>query len=542
MATVNYTPRTKPKAHPIPLSLIMGEYWKGWAQWTDDCDEFHQQRRKSNIVDNNMGNIIEHVPNPVVKKNGLNSEKYNGLTLAERLNMEKDESSGSSDASYIGSHSESSSVYNNGDSDTESSTTNRDSICRTPISIMSVSDNDLPAGSDPILNPKVTNRIEQDLGEDIPPLFMDDGTIDTDTYELVEELDPVAIYEPDRLYTLGEKLEMRVYYYRNKLGTGPEVMVKRYFRTLLKSVARRRYELKPFGEAKYDNPRNLSQYAPETFMEYPASYINEQVNRGVLNLDIDSSLDAKSQTPILISSGADSHPYLNQSLNIYNQRVKTNIKNAQLSNRSNDDIDQPTPIYIRAPAPVNNKATLNGLTGRGSGGRLSSGARNAFMPPHLRNHNRSPASPVSNIEIDFNMHPRERRRLLREMEENTRRSNYKGRSLGGRRDRLGSNRSHMSSGSGGGSDKYGMRLYGFQSLEDFDHNDIRQLMQKYGVDRMGRIFIPKDRQTGMNRNFAFINFNTEEEVTNALDTLSNAGRIMFDHVIIKAQRSNPRET
>ena len=125
-------------------------------------------------------------------------------------------------------------------------------------------------------------------------------------------------------------------------------------------------------------------------------------------------------------------------------------------------------------------------------------------------------------------------------------NNYSGRSFNRRdsngRNRLGSNRSTTSTGSDSGSDEFGIRLYEFQSLVDYNNNDIRNLLNKYGITRMGRVFIPKDKRTGLNRNFAFVNFRSEEEVTNVLSILESVGRITFDHVVIKVQRSKPRDS
>lgn len=571
--------------HPLPLPLLMGEEWQGWTQWFKDCDQYHRESRyHSKMMQGFNPDSLQFTDITD------NEEEYEGLNLAERLTAKKNDKNAStgattpmtpftplsphpviSAAALVGGQ-----VNNrNRSSNSVSSECNTVSRCSTP-SIRSKTE--LAAGTPAIRNPELVSKLSIFLPDDAPPLFLDDGQLNTEEYELIRELEPRRLDQSrtNQLLSVGEYLEERISYYRRKhrppsedntesttdmtQDLGPEIEVKRKVRIMPLSVMKRYQEWQPFGDAMYDQcVPNVNRFADRVYMDYSSKFLKEQHTGGRLSLDLTNASYPNEQ--IHMESDAMACPNLTAELKVYNQFIKTKHK-AQYA----DEPEAPEPVFIRSDKPSMSEANIdndesrpNILASRHTGG--------VFRPKHLRQESQQTSRQLgsntqSAPEFDPDMHPSERRRLLRQMENKQRQannsSNYQGRTFGrrtqspirggqqirgsGRRSRLGSNCSTASSGSmSQTSDKYGLRLYGFNSLEEFDHNDIRDMLIKHGVQRPGRVFIPRDRQTNKNRNFAFVNFRSEEEVTQALDILQASGRIAFDHVFIKVQRSKPRD-
>ena len=63
--------------------------------------------------------------------------------------------------------------------------------------------------------------------------------------------------------------------------------------------------------------------------------------------------------------------------------------------------------------------------------------------------------------------------------------------------------------------------------------DIATFLRKYGISNFGKITIPKDRETGINRDMTFINFETVEDAKQAIDILNNQ-RARFGFSCVKA--------
>lgn len=63
--------------------------------------------------------------------------------------------------------------------------------------------------------------------------------------------------------------------------------------------------------------------------------------------------------------------------------------------------------------------------------------------------------------------------------------------------------------------------------------DIAAFLRKYGINDFGKITIPKDRDTGINRDMSFINFESVEAAKLAIDILNNQ-RARFGFSCVKA--------
>lgn len=72
--------------------------------------------------------------------------------------------------------------------------------------------------------------------------------------------------------------------------------------------------------------------------------------------------------------------------------------------------------------------------------------------------------------------------------------------------------------------------------EDVTEDDLRELFSRAG--HVARIYLAKDRQSGLSRGFAFINFNTRREAEAAINLLSGHG---YDNLILKVEWAKPRE-
>ncbi len=72
----------------------------------------------------------------------------------------------------------------------------------------------------------------------------------------------------------------------------------------------------------------------------------------------------------------------------------------------------------------------------------------------------------------------------------------------------------------------------FEAEED----DLRNIFDEYG--KVSRVSMPKDRETGKKRGFAFVEMDSDEEEEKAIEELDNAewmGRI------IKVNKAKPKE-
>jgi hypothetical protein len=67
--------------------------------------------------------------------------------------------------------------------------------------------------------------------------------------------------------------------------------------------------------------------------------------------------------------------------------------------------------------------------------------------------------------------------------------------------------------------------------------DIAAFLRKYGITDFGKITIPKDRETGINRDMTFINFDTVEAANKAVSTL-NGQRARFGYSCVKAMMAH----
>lgn len=68
---------------------------------------------------------------------------------------------------------------------------------------------------------------------------------------------------------------------------------------------------------------------------------------------------------------------------------------------------------------------------------------------------------------------------------------------------------------------------------DNSTGDIAAFLRKYGIVDFGKITIPKDRDTGINRDMTFINFETVDAAQKAIDILNNQ-RARFGYSCVKA--------
>lgn len=531
--TTDYQP--KYTVHPLPLQTIMGDEWKGWKSWFDSCKEYHDKKRLKK-TENSSNNSDSS--NSINKKKQV-LDKYNGMSLAERLNivemMDSEEDTNSNVATEDDRESIVSSITTHTDVTHYSDVVDNTNNCK------------LKPGSLPIKNPDINNNIRSFIQPDDPPLFLENGELNTHMYEqLMDRNTTCIINEPNIITAVGERVEERTKYYKHK-ETGKIITARHIVRIMPKSIMMRR-NWQPFGEATYDQTLpNISRYGDKVHMEYSESYLQNQIDRNVLNMkDIKNIME-----PIHMMPNAMSSTNMADDLKIYNAHVATNIKSA----KTNDTIksillndSEPVSLYIRAankhntPSPTPSNMSFNKTEHQQNVDTGNNKRDGTFVPAHMRRRQTDTRQfgmqqgpSFDNISRD--MAPSERRRLIRQQENRDKRN---GRGFIRQTQQSTNQRSRLNSvqSTGSNSGQYGLRLYNFQSLEEFDHNDIRELMNRNGIMNMSRITIPKNRATGKNRNFAFVNFNTEDDADNALAILQALDRITFDHVSgIKVQKA-----
>lgn len=83
------------------------------------------------------------------------------------------------------------------------------------------------------------------------------------------------------------------------------------------------------------------------------------------------------------------------------------------------------------------------------------------------------------------------------------------------------------------------RLMNFNSLVGIRPDEIKRYICDQGVpdDMYMRVVIPRDKETGENRNRAFVNFKSQEDLDTAYDILSRE-RLLFDGAIVEVQLSD----
>ena len=83
------------------------------------------------------------------------------------------------------------------------------------------------------------------------------------------------------------------------------------------------------------------------------------------------------------------------------------------------------------------------------------------------------------------------------------------------------------------------RLMNFNSLVGIRPDEIKQFICDQGVptDMYMRVVIPRDKETGENRNRAFVNFKSQEDLYTAYNILSRE-RLLFDNAIIQVELSD----
>jgi len=72
--------------------------------------------------------------------------------------------------------------------------------------------------------------------------------------------------------------------------------------------------------------------------------------------------------------------------------------------------------------------------------------------------------------------------------------------------------------------------------EDASEDDLRELFSRFG--RVARVFIGKDRETGIGKGFAFVSFDEKAHAQRALEKMHGFG---YDSLILSVQWSQPRE-
>lgn len=83
------------------------------------------------------------------------------------------------------------------------------------------------------------------------------------------------------------------------------------------------------------------------------------------------------------------------------------------------------------------------------------------------------------------------------------------------------------------------RLMKFNSLVGIRPDEIKRFICDQGVssDMYMRVVIPRDKETGENRDRAFVNFKSQEDLDTVYNVLSSR-RLLFDGVVIEVQLSN----
>jgi len=84
-----------------------------------------------------------------------------------------------------------------------------------------------------------------------------------------------------------------------------------------------------------------------------------------------------------------------------------------------------------------------------------------------------------------------------------------------------------------GPDNASVKLTELGDTSSISTSDIAAFLRSYGITDFGKITIPKDRETGVNRDMTFISFETVDAAKKAVESLNNQ-RARFGYSCIKA--------
>jgi len=70
--------------------------------------------------------------------------------------------------------------------------------------------------------------------------------------------------------------------------------------------------------------------------------------------------------------------------------------------------------------------------------------------------------------------------------------------------------------------------------EDVKESDLQDLFRSFG--KISRIYLAKDKHSGLSKGFAFINFENKEDASRAIEKLSRFG---YDHLILNVEWAKP---
>ena len=73
--------------------------------------------------------------------------------------------------------------------------------------------------------------------------------------------------------------------------------------------------------------------------------------------------------------------------------------------------------------------------------------------------------------------------------------------------------------------------------EDTKEGDIQELFRTFGP--IQRIYLAKDKQTGLSKGFAFVSFVYKKDAAKAIEKLSGYG---YDHLILRVEWAKPSAT
>jgi len=72
--------------------------------------------------------------------------------------------------------------------------------------------------------------------------------------------------------------------------------------------------------------------------------------------------------------------------------------------------------------------------------------------------------------------------------------------------------------------------------EDAQERDLQDLFKKFG--QVSRVYLAKDRDTGVSRGFAYVSYIRKEDAETAMQMLNGYG---YDHLILKVEWAHPQE-
>lgn len=184
--------------------------------------------------------------------------------------------------------------------------------------------------------------------------------------------------------------------------------------------------------------------------------------------------------------------------------VQKTPKDPKFLSLSNDKIDHPIQT-ITNDSPSEKKSE-----------------RTAYVPPHMRNQKTVENKPVNN---NNNHISNDHHNGNGNYNQNNGNSNYK-QNNGGY-----NNNSQRNEVNGE------KRIIKISNLSELvTEGDVKELVKPFG--RYEKIFLAKDRRTGLNKGFAFVTFQNE---ASAYDAISSIDGHPYDYQILRAEWSKPRE-